>query len=246
MAKEPTGFLRGKVAIEPLSGFKPNAWNPNRMTPRMMRAMVDGLRRDGWLVSQALLVWGIDDRGVARNVIIDGEHRYRAALETGLTEGPVVRLDGITEAQAKALTVKMNQKRGDFDSEMLSELMRGIQYDDSLLRDDSDLSLMFGFEQEEMMRLLAEPEPALELKTPKTSPVPSSGDQPARDVSSRSDSIEELPASDIKMVRLFFNVSQHEEYIKLIRSACNALGTDNPSDATILALRSVTKSSAKG
>src|SRR5271165_5435369 len=97
----------GEAKMLPLERFKPNGWNPNRMTPIMKKAFVHGLRTDGWLASQALLVLGKDDQGTQHDVIIDGEHRWSAALELGLLEGPVVVLDGLSIVQAKKLTIAM-------------------------------------------------------------------------------------------------------------------------------------------
>ena len=144
--------IRGKVEIRPLSGIKPNPWNPNRMTETVMASLQHGLQTDGWLASQALLVWRTDETGATRNLIIDGEHRYRAALACGMTEGPVVYLDGVSEPEAKALTIKMNQKRGDWDQAALSSLLQELS---ETLPADVPLALDFGFDEQEFSRALA-------------------------------------------------------------------------------------------
>ena len=142
--------VRGEVVLRPLAQVKPNKWNPNRMTTHQMDSLVHGLRTDGWLASQSLLVWGTDDKGVAQNVIIDGEHRYRAAGIVGIVSGPMVFLDGLSEAQAKALTIKMNQKRGDFDDAALESLVRELVGDLTTL-DGVDLEL--GFDPTELAKM---------------------------------------------------------------------------------------------
>lgn len=118
-------ILGDVVAIAPTE-VKPNTWNPNRMTSKMFASLKTGLVADGWLKSMSMLVWGLDRDGVRQNIIIDGEHRWKAAIAIGMPEVPVVFLDGISEAQAKALTIKMDQKRGAFDATKLKDLVNDI------------------------------------------------------------------------------------------------------------------------
>jgi hypothetical protein len=142
--------IRGEVQILPLDSVRPNDWNPNRVPAHIMESIKHGFRDDGWVVSQALLIWGSDDEGNLQNLIIDGEHRHAAAVEVGLKDGPMVVLDGLTKAEAGALTVKLNQKRGDWDMAQLSTLMQEIH---------TELPEMaaadFGFLQQDMERILA-------------------------------------------------------------------------------------------
>lgn len=144
--------VRGVAVLRPLADVVANPWNPNRMSDHMFRSVVHGLKTDGWVASQALLVWGTDETGATRNTIIDGEHRWRAAQEAGFTAGPMVFLDGVSELEAKALTVKLNQKRGEWDDELLAGLLRELQ--DSA-PPDLDLSLDLGIEREVMATLAA-------------------------------------------------------------------------------------------
>ena len=142
--------VRGKVVTFTLDKLKPNGWNPNVVTPEKMASIEYGFRTDGWLASQALLVWRKDDAGKIQNVIIDGEHRWKAARTVGLADGPVVFLDGVSETEAKALTIKLNQKRGEWDEDALGKLLREVQ------GSSEDLGLDFGFDDRELGRLLAE------------------------------------------------------------------------------------------
>jgi ParB-like chromosome segregation protein Spo0J len=114
-----TNRLVGTVPeIVPIAGLSKNPWNPTAITGEERDRIRHGFKTDGWLVAQALLVWRADERGRVRNVIIDGEQRFTVADELGMTEGPVSFLDGITEAAARRLTVKLNARRaggGSFD-----------------------------------------------------------------------------------------------------------------------------------
>jgi hypothetical protein len=93
-----------------------NPWNPNGITAAERERIKHGFEVDGWIVSQALLVWGLDEKGARRNLIIDGEQRHTVALELGMERGPMVFLDGITEAQARAFTIKLLARRSGGES----------------------------------------------------------------------------------------------------------------------------------
>jgi hypothetical protein len=121
----PQAVVTGKVVMRPIADVRPNTWNPNHMTQFMFDSLVAGFKEDGWLASDALLVWGTDEKGKRRDVIIDGEHRWKVAGVLGILRGPMVFLDGLTEAQAKALTVK-KFKRGDVDQGALSVIVKDL------------------------------------------------------------------------------------------------------------------------
>jgi hypothetical protein len=131
-APPPAARITGSMVLAPLNGVKPNNWNPNRMTEFQVASTRDGLMRDGWLAAYALLVWGTDEKGRERNIIIDGEHRWRIACELGFTEGPMVFLHGVTEKRAKEMTIELDNKRGRFDNVALRDLIVDIGVDDGL------------------------------------------------------------------------------------------------------------------
>lgn len=159
---ETKATVRGEVTMRPLSDVKPNPWNPNRMTDAEKRSLEHGFKEDGWLASMALTIWGKDDKGVVRNLIIDGEHRWHAANALGIKEGPMTFVDGLTEAQAKALTVKLDRKRGSFSETALSALLQEIvpQMDRNLA------GLSLGFGDSELAALLKEGKPKSPDRTP--------------------------------------------------------------------------------
>ncbi len=148
-------FLRGEVELLPLDSVRPNGWNPNVVPPHIMASIRAGFLEDGWLVSQALLVWATDEHGAEKNLIIDGEHRWECARAVGMTVGPMVRLRDLKEVDAKALTVKLNQKRGDWDPTGLAELLADIGRTNPVVPDIAALSL--GFSVTEMQAILGAP-----------------------------------------------------------------------------------------
>jgi hypothetical protein len=218
---EVENLVGDKVLIKPLASVKPNSWNPNRMTAFERESLKTGLKTDGWLLSQSLLIWGTDEKGVEKNLIIDGEQRWTVAPDAGFKTGPMVFLYGLTEAKAKALTVKMDAKRGKFADEALGTLLREIQFELGV----ENLGLDLGIQDERLMQLLAEPEIVL----------PGSDDPPVDMGPSGAGS--GLPSSTVRMVQLFLNPETHAEFSEAIRLLANKYGTKNVSDTALEAVR---------
>jgi hypothetical protein len=211
----------GLVVIRPLADVTPNTWNPNHMTAFEKDSLRHGLLHDGWLVSQTLLVWGTDEKGRTRNIIIDGEHRWTVAMEMKMPEGPMVFLDGYNEARAKALTLKLRTRQGTHNEVEVGELLRSIQDEFSSAQ---NLQLEFGIEEEKLMALLSTPVD-LELTEKPTGGV-----------------IGELPSgqtSHIRMVQLFFNAEQHEEFTRMLKELAVRFSTANATDTVIAAVQRV-------
>ncbi len=141
----------GEVVVRPLASVKPNTWNPNRMTDFDRESLTVGLREDGWLKAQSLLIWGTDNKGKRRDVIIDGEQRWTVAAAAGFTEGPMVFLDGVSERDAKKLTIKFDKKRGRFDDYAIGSLVREL----AAGSEDPNLGIDLGFDEKEFKALLA-------------------------------------------------------------------------------------------
>jgi hypothetical protein len=201
------------VQIRPLVDVKPNPWNPNQMTPFMKGSLREGLKTDGWLASQSLLIWGSDEKGKRKGLIIDGEHRWTEAAALGFVEGPMVFLEGMTEASAKALTVKMNQKRGENDKVKLAELIRSVQPDFA-----GDLGIDLGIEKGEMAKYLVVPQPARA-----DTPEPKSPD--------------EVPSTSMKMAQLYFDEARHKEFRQMVKELAAKFGSENVTDTTLEIVR---------
>lgn len=223
--------VRGHAVLRPLADVVANPWNPNRMTDHMFQSVVHGLRTDGWVASQALLIWGTDQQGRTRNMIIDGEHRWRAAQEAGFKEGPMVFLEGMSEAEAKALTVKLNQKRGDWNDEMLSVLLRDLA---SSAPADFDMAMDLGIVEEDLMKLLAEPPAAPTPVAPAGATLPESPPgQPAEPAGPAA------PPQDsgVRMVQLYLDASTHPVFTAAVKELADAWGINNVTDTVREAVR---------
>lgn len=127
--------------INPESLF-PNAYNPNRQSEEEFELLLASMSEDGF--TQPVLV-----QRTTRE-IIDGEHRWRAAVRLGLKEIPVVFTD-MTEAQQRIATLRHNRARGSEDIELTIQLLKDLQSIgaiehaiDSLGIDDKELNLLLG------------------------------------------------------------------------------------------------------
>lgn len=98
VATPPPSNIVGEVVRRALNTVKPNPWNPNVMTVFEKESLKNGLLVDGWMSSQALLIWGTDEKGKVHNLIIDGEHRWTAATDLKFSEGPMVVLNRLPAA----------------------------------------------------------------------------------------------------------------------------------------------------
>ena len=94
-----------------------NSWNPNKMTAFMYQKAVESLNEYGFIAPVIVRRVG------SLYEIIDGAHRWRAAKDLGVTEIPVVVVEELTDAQAKKLTVVLNELHGQLDPGKLSDLL---------------------------------------------------------------------------------------------------------------------------
>jgi len=100
----PQPEYEGMVDIEDLSVDKEN---PNEMTDEQFGLLCDRMRQNGWLGGPIIT----DTDGL----IADGEHRWRAAQEIGLSEVPVRQYD-ITDADRRLWRQELNKIHGEHDA----------------------------------------------------------------------------------------------------------------------------------
>jgi len=106
--------------VIPLSKAQPNGWNPNVMNSEMYRKELASIRKFGYV--NPILVRG---KGSGYE-IIDGEHRWRALHELGYEEAEVTVIEGLTDADARQLTIVLNETRGRANPEKLGALLKDL------------------------------------------------------------------------------------------------------------------------
>ena len=99
------------------SELKPNEYNPNRQTEDEFSMLKSSMSEDGFTTPII---------ATSDGVIVDGEHRWRAAQELGYERIPVVRVD-MTEAQRRIATMRHNRARGQDDTSAVAELMLDLE-----------------------------------------------------------------------------------------------------------------------
>jgi hypothetical protein len=104
-----TRLKQVKVEYVPIDSLLPNPWNPNVQDAATFEMLVQSILDDGF--DTPILVR-------ADNVIIDGEHRWRAAQDPriGMTEIPIVRMD-VSQTQHIISMQRHNNARGTDDLE---------------------------------------------------------------------------------------------------------------------------------
>ena len=126
-----------------IDSLKPWENNPRTHSPDQIKQIRRSIREFGF--TNPLL---IDEGGL----VIAGHGRVEAAKREGLTELPAIELQGLSEAQKRALVIADNQiaTNAGWDENLLRLEL------DTLKDDEFDLSIV-GFTDEELKRLLADP-----------------------------------------------------------------------------------------
>lgn len=128
----------------PIGGLLPYARNSRTHSPEQIGKVADSIRRFGF--TNPVLIRG--------NGIVAGHGRVMAARQLGLDTVPVIRLDHLTEDEARAYVIADNKlaELAGWDDDLLALELRDLQ------EHDFDLALT-GFSDDELKELLfVEPE----------------------------------------------------------------------------------------
>jgi hypothetical protein len=129
----------------PTTSLEPNPWNPNQTSDRVQKAIGESLSTYGQVLE--ILVRPHPEKK-NKYQIIDGAHRYEELKDS--TENVFVNIiHGLSDADAKKLTITVNETRGNADKIELAKLLAEIQLD---LGDDLGIGLPY--EPEELKELV--------------------------------------------------------------------------------------------
>lgn len=126
LSTAPPSTIRRERRTAKLDLVQPNDWNFNVLSEHKYESLLHDMRTEGWVASQPLCIWATDEKGRVQNKIINGEHRWKAAIEVGFREGPMVFIHGITRAQAIELTFRLDHPRGTFNADRLRVALNEI------------------------------------------------------------------------------------------------------------------------
>jgi ParB-like chromosome segregation protein Spo0J len=117
--------------------LRPNPWNPNRQNDHEFHMLCMSIEDAGF--TQPIMVVEIRESdlvewqdelasgyAVGERVIVDGEHRWRAAQHLGITPIPYVQMP-YGAAQARLSTLQMNRARGSEDIQLAAEVLRDLE-----------------------------------------------------------------------------------------------------------------------
>ena len=137
LTKQNVVLERLKVEYVGIDAVLPNTYNPNRQSEHDFTLLCKSIEEDGF--TQPIIVLA------SSKVIVDGEHRWRAAKHLGYTQVPVV-FTAMSPEQARIATLRHNRARGSEDLELAAAVLRDLvklgaaeQAQESLMLDDVEM-----------------------------------------------------------------------------------------------------------
>lgn len=94
--------------------IKPNPNNPRKISKTEFDKLVKSIEQDPKLLQAKPII--IDEN----NVILGGHQRYRACIELGIQDVPVIVMANLSERERKKLLIIDNTHNGEFDFDMLA------------------------------------------------------------------------------------------------------------------------------
>ena len=113
-----------EVKVVKITDLQPNKDNPRVILESKFKKLVNSIRDFPDMLNLRPIIVNED------MVILGGNMRYKAAVEVGLKEIPIIIAEGLTPEQQKEFIVKDNLNFGDWDMDMLAN-----EWETSQLRD---------------------------------------------------------------------------------------------------------------
>ena len=176
-------------------------------------------------IKESLSRWGqqkpivIDDD----NIVIAGNGTLAAARELGWKQIQAVRTD-LSEAEKLGYAIADNRtaELADWDEIQLAATLQEIAQEDI----EST-----GFSVNDLNKLVNRVSKTLELNMPHDDETQSLSSQPGQPM--------QAPPSHVRMVQLYFDTETIEQYLDALKDASDALGTENPTDTVLMALKRI-------
>ena len=145
----------------------PNEWNPNEMDPDDYMKARASIRKFGFIDPITVRDISRPNLREFRYQIIDGEHRWKAAQDEGLTEVLVTIID-VDDADAEQLTFILNELRGKPNPQKLAALIRDLASKRSM----SDLESVLPLRRQQLAAMVAERREAVDWDALQQKPEP--------------------------------------------------------------------------
>jgi len=113
-----------KIQVVPISSIYPNKENPRIVN----KAKFEKLKKSIQEFPEMLKL-----RPIIVNesyIVLGGNMRYKAIIELGFTEVPIIKAEDLTERQAQEFIIKDNLSFGDWDFDMLANEWDSVDLED--------------------------------------------------------------------------------------------------------------------
>lgn len=107
-----------------INKIKPNASNPRVIKTLKFRKLVKSIKELPSMLKLRPIV--VDEN----YIILGGNMRYKACIEAGLKEIPIIVADELTEDEKQAFVIKDNLSFGEWDYDLLSNEWDSVELDD--------------------------------------------------------------------------------------------------------------------
>jgi ParB/RepB/Spo0J family partition protein len=137
--------IKGEYKVVPLSDLRPNDWNPkteiedNEFNRKKFEHLKVSIKKHGFYDPIDVRV---NDNGKTKYEILDGYHRYRAAKEEGIKEINIIDFGELSDALAKAHTIRSIKIRVPESEVMVAALVSELTQEE-----------IKGFSEEELLAL---------------------------------------------------------------------------------------------
>lgn len=143
--------LPGETRLVRVDQLEPNPWNPNEQDDETFLKEKASIRRFGFVVPIIARAHP-DKKGTWQ--IIDGEHRWKAAIDLGMERAPIYDIGPVGDHEAMQLTVVLNELRGKPAEKKLAEVLKSL-----LSRETVDsLTEVMPFSKDDIGRIVQLPE----------------------------------------------------------------------------------------
>tara|TARA_R110001583_G_scaffold35622_4_gene118322 strand:- start:1253 stop:1699 length:447 start_codon:yes stop_codon:yes gene_type:complete len=113
-----------KIQTLQLSKIQPNKHNPRIVNKAKFEKLKQSIKELPEMLKLRPIILNKD------NVILGGNMRYRALVELGYKEVPVIRAESLTERQAQEFLIKDNLSYGDWDFDILANEWDSVDLED--------------------------------------------------------------------------------------------------------------------
>ena len=134
-----------KVQWIPRASLRANDYNPNSQIAQSHDLLIESIKADGWTQPIVVRPKGKD----GKHVIVDGEHRWKAAGAMKAPRVPCVILEQ-DDAGCIAATVRHNRARGSHGVEDMAHLITRLRAEG---QDEAAIEAMLGMSADERRRL---------------------------------------------------------------------------------------------